>query len=102
MRGGVNIYLAGEQMTGRLVNMSATGLALTCDVRRDGEQPVQVEFDLGSSIGWLRLEARLVRDENLPAGYLWGLMFINLSPWVHYYLEGYVEDQIARRNHVAS
>jgi hypothetical protein len=98
MHSYASLYLGGEQIPGQILNLSATGVALKCPVKRELGKTVQVEFYLGRSVGWIRVEAKLVRYEHLSLGFLWGLKFVNLSDWVQAYLEGFVKDQLVISN----
>ena len=86
------IYLGGEQIPCRTLNISVSGLLLTSSVRRQIGQPLKIEFSLGESVGFMCLDAVLVREERRGQGFLWGLKFCNLDFWVREYLTGYIDE----------
>jgi len=96
MHAFASLYLGGEQIPGHIQNLSATGMAVVCTVRRELGKTLQIEFYMGRSVGWIRIEGKLVRDEHVRQGFLWGLQFVELSDWVQAYLEGFVKDEIIR------
>lgn len=88
------VHLGGEQIACRTANMSTSGLALICPVRRRVGGQVRVEFRL-SQILWVTVQGQLVRHERRNGGYLWGVEFLEVDQWVEKYLKDYIEEQLS-------
>jgi hypothetical protein len=85
-------YFDGQQIPCRTLDVSVSGLSLTSPVHRQVGMPLKIEISLGESVGWICIDATLVREENRGASYLWGVRFRNLDYWVREYLSGYLEE----------
>ncbi len=88
------VYLGGEQIPCRTLNVSRHGIALSSPVRRMMDSPLRVEFLVPEGYGWVKARASLVRDARYYGAFVWGVVFSDLDELSKNLLEEYVEDNL--------
>jgi len=88
------VYLGGEQIPCRTLNISLQGIALSSPVRRMMDSPLRVDFLVPDGYGWIRSRATLVRDARYYGAFVWGIVFDDLDEKSKAMVEEYVEDNL--------
>ena len=89
------VYIGGEQIACKTLNVAMIGIAITCPVRRRVGSVMKLEFKLPNDDGWVRVKAKLVRDERYYQSYLWGIRFEEVDEAGEQLLSAYVSRQLA-------
>lgn len=89
------VYIGGEQIACKTLNVAVVGIAITCPVRRRVGSTLQLEFKLPNENDWIKVRARLVRDERYYQSYLWGVQFEGMDEDTQRLLDAYVAEHQA-------
>jgi len=87
------VYLGGEQIPCRTLNVAVGGIALSSPVRRTVGSPIRVDFLLPDN-GWMSAEATLVRDARYYGSFVWGIQFEGLDQQTEMMLRKFVGQQL--------
>jgi len=87
------VYLGGEQIPCRTLNVAVGGMALSSPVRRELGSAIRVDFLLPDE-GWMSAGATLVRDARYHGAFVWGVQFEGLDRQTELLLEEYVDQQL--------
>ncbi len=89
------VYLGGEQIPCRTLNISLQGMALSSPVRRRMDSHLRVDFLIPDGYGWVKTRATLVRDARYYGTFVWGVEFRNLDDDSGKMVQEYVEDSLS-------
>lgn len=96
------IEIDGQKSKGRVRDLAAEGIAVSCQLDQEVGQKVKVHFQLPNSKGWMATEAMLVRAERNGRYTTWGIRFQRPDPKVLSHIECFIREQLtikAREKH---
>jgi hypothetical protein len=88
------VYLGGEQIPCRTLNISLDGMALSSPVRRRVDSPLKVNFLIPDGYGWVEAQATLVRDARYYGSFVWGIEFGSLDENSKKLVQEYVDENL--------
>ncbi len=89
------VFIGGEQIACKTLNVAVIGIAIPCPVRRRVGSSMRLEFKLPSENDWVRVTAKLIREERYYQSYLWGVKFEDIDEETQRLLSAYVDKHLA-------
>lgn len=90
------VFSGSERLWCRARDVASTGMALVSPL--PGGNPglyMRIQLNLPDGDATLPIDAVLVREQETPDGYVWGVRFHSLESWVASNIEIYVRKQLA-------
>jgi c-di-GMP-binding flagellar brake protein YcgR len=88
------VYLGGEQIPCRTLNIAVGGMALSSPVRRRLGSNIRVDFLLPNGHGWMSTGATIVRDQRYHGAFVWGIQFEDLDEQTEKMLGSFVDQEL--------
>jgi len=89
------VFIGGEQIACKTLNVAVVGIAITCPVRRRVGSNLQLEFKLPNENDWVKVRAKLIRDERYYQSYLWGVQFETVDEEAKRVLTAYIDQHLS-------
>ena len=88
------VTLGGEQILARTLQVSTSGLTLTCQIAHPAGSRIQVELRLPNRT-WVCAHAWLISTSHWHGAYLWRVHFVSVPKPAWQHLTAYVEARLA-------